>query len=296
VSVLDPDVTVSPTNGTYVVYLFNEALTTVSLSVNQGVTAATARAKSEGISATALLRREAAAIRRALDGDLGDLDVEISLGTSTLVHKYEAGNIVGLSWELATLPPEAELEDALQRFLDIYVEAVATRDRLLQLGVGGLTLPARDATDNHSGRERRFEPKSAAEYRAHIGAQEQVRSRSHEALVDRLGKWARRRGFEPNTNVHPRDLMLHQDNGDLLVEVKVFPVGRPRRAVRECIGQLFEYRRFLGPPAVTLVAALSEDPGEVFVDLLTSPSIASVWPSGDVWVGSVRAVDVGLVD
>jgi hypothetical protein len=93
VSVLDPDVTVSPTKGTFIVYLFNEALTNVSLSLNQGVTAATARAKVEGIAATTLLRRQAVAIRRALDGDLGDLENEISLGTSRLVHKYEAGNI-----------------------------------------------------------------------------------------------------------------------------------------------------------------------------------------------------------
>jgi MrcB-like, N-terminal domain len=255
-----------------------------------------ARGLSTGAIARLTLRREAAAIRRALDGDRSDLETEISLGTSTLVHKYEAGNIAALTWTLGDLPSESALDAALQRFLDLYVEAVAIRDRLLQLGVGGLTLPARDTTGHDNSRERRFEPKSAAEYRAHIGAQEQVRSRSHEALVDRLGKWARGRGFEPNTNVHPRDLMLHHRNGDLLVEVKVFSAGRPRRAVRECIGQLFEYRRFLGPPAATLVAALSEDPGEVFVDLLTSLDIAVVWPRDGLWAGSAKAVEIELVD
>jgi MrcB-like, N-terminal domain len=271
-------------------------LTKVCLSLNQGVTAATEQAKVEGIPATTLLRREAAAIRRAFDGEIDDLEADISLGTSTLVRKYETGNIAGLTWELGALPPETELDEALQRFLDLYVEAVAIRDRLRQLGAGGLTLPARATTGNDNNRERRFEPKNAAEYLAHIGAQEQVRSRSHEALVDRLGKWARHRGFEPNTNVHPRDLMLHHDHGALLVEVKVFPAGRPRRAVRECIGQLFEYQRFLGPPAATLVAALSEDPGEVFVDLLTSLDIAVVWPRRNIWVGSAKAAEVGLAD
>jgi hypothetical protein len=129
-----------------------------------------------------------------------------------------------------------------------------------------------------------------------MSAQEQVRSRSHEALVRRLGEWARSRGFDPNTNVHPRDIILHHDDVDFLTEVKVFPAGRPHRAIRECIGQLFEYRKFLGPEPASLVAALSAHPGDAFVDLLTSLHIAVVWPAAAGWAGSANAVKIGLVD
>jgi hypothetical protein len=65
-----------------------------------------------------------------------------------------------------------------------------------------------------------------------IGAQEQVRSRSHRSLVRRLGQWARGRAVEPNTNVHPRDRLPHRDDVSRLevgLKTGVGPFGLMQR-------------------------------------------------------------------
>jgi hypothetical protein len=212
------------------------------------------------------------------------------------LRKYESGNIAAKTWPLDQLPDEEALVNVLITFVDLYVETVAERDRLKMLGAGGVTLPAREVGVTSRVRERRFEPKDASDYRAHIGAQEHSRSRSHELLVKRLGEWAITRGFEPNTNVHPRDLVLHGDAVDLLVEVKVFAPGRPSQAVRECIGQLYEYRAFLGSPRDVLIAALSANPGLAYLELLQDMSICVIWPQQGGWCGTESAVNLGLAD
>lgn len=297
VSILDPEVTRTPTRGTYLAYLFNARCTTVSLSLNQGVTAATVQARAAGTSALDLLRAQADAIRVSLERqDWEDLEPVIDLGSSNLLRKYSAGNALARTWHLGNLPPEQELSAYLDRFVDLYAECVAAREDLLKAGLGGALPPARDPGAIPSSRERRFEPKDASEYRAIIHAHEQTKSRSHEELVARLGAWAILRSFEPNTNVHPEDLVLHGGDGDLLVEVKVFTAGRPRRAIRECIGQLLEYKAFIGPADAKLVAALSANPGGAYLELLSSLGIVTVWPNGMMWEGTDLARSIGLID
>jgi MrcB-like, N-terminal domain len=287
VAILDPDVTTSPTRGTYLVYLFDQNRQRVSLSVNQGVTAATAQARKEGIAPVALLRREADAMRATLASTaIQDLEDAIALGSNDLLRKYEAGNIVARTWTLDALPAENALAAELHRFLDLYAEVVTGKELQVLAGSKAMTLPAREPTVlKLRPRERRFEPNDASDYRAHIKEHEEVRSRSHELLLIRLAEWAKARGLEPNRNVYPRDLILHSLHAELLVELKVFPAGRPKHAVRECIGQLFEYQRFYSPGA-PLVAALSADPGGAYRDLLNDLGIAVVWPKGGQWIGT----------
>jgi hypothetical protein len=296
ISILDPEVTTSPTQGTYVVLLFNEDRTRVSLSLNQGVTAVRAHARATNARPKEILRQEAARFRQLLDIDASDLEIGIELGAGELVTMYEAGNVYAKTWALRDLPSDEQIETELRRFLDIYVDAVSAKDDALQLGTS--VLPPRDPQAVPKTRQREFRPKDDSDYRVRIQIVEQVRTRSHETLVARLGKWAIGRGFDPNTSEHPRDLILHRDEGpDCLVEVKVFPVGRPREGLRECIGQLFEYRHFFDTPDAPLIAALSEDPGAAYVELLTSLKIATVWPDGlHTWRGCDMARELGLVD
>lgn len=298
VSILDPDVTTTPTKGTYLVYLFDEDRRNVTLSLNQGVSEATRRARELGIRAKALLRSEAAAFRTALPTETtGDLETDISLGSGNLLGKYEAGNIYAKTWSLNDLPTDEALAGWTQRFLSLYTEAVHSKEDLMRAGLTDGQVPPRDPGLHRREREREFKPKDDSDYRARIAAAEQVRSRSHERLVARLGHWTSRRGFEPNTNVHPRDLTLHRGSQEVLVEVKVFPAGRVKGPIRECIGQLFEYRKFLAPAGTQLLAALSEDPGDAYLDLLTSLEIAAVWPAGtDAWSGTGLARAYGIVD
>jgi hypothetical protein len=295
VSVLDPDVTTSPTRGTYVVYLFNDSLDRVALSLNQGVTNARQAARQQGLRVRELLRKQAALMRSVLGNQVADLDDEIMLGRGGLLPDYEAGNAVARSWPLSSLPAHNQLADELLRFLDLYAQVVPALEHLRDSG-SAAAIPPRDPAVTLDERERRFVPKDASDYRAHIGEHEQVRTRSHENLIRTLGEWVTTRGYEPNTNVHPRDLTLHAPEEELLVEVKIFPVGRPRRSVRECIGQLFEYKQFYQDGSTKLVAALSANPGGAYLELLTNLGIAAMWTEGKSWKGTELAHSYGLVD
>jgi MrcB-like, N-terminal domain len=296
VAVLDPEVTRSPTRGIYVVYLFDAERRAVSLSLNQGVTAATESAHAIGVRSLELLRQEAEAMRALLSSSLEGLESRIDLGRSDLLRKYAAGSVVAVTWPLNRLPSDGELATELARFLDLYTDVVARKEQSILAGTGPVSMPARDAAIVVDRRQPRFEPKDASDYVAHIGALDQVRSRSHEDLVRRLGLWARERGLTPNTNVHPRDLMLHGAGRDFLVEVKVFAAGRPSHAIRECIGQLYEYREFFLDETVVLVAALSANPGAAYLDLLSHLGIAAMWATADGWGGSALAHQFDLVD
>jgi hypothetical protein len=296
-AVLDPEVTTSPTRGVYIVYLFDSTQSTVTLSLNQGVTNARVQARKEGLGTRDLLRREASGIRQLLSPAVIDgLAINIQLGQTSLMREYEAGNVVGRTYDLAALPDVQILKDDLRRFLDLYSSAVNLVESALQIKSDLVSVPPRGVAALQPTVDIRFEPKDASDYRARIAVQEQVRTRSHEDLVRRLGEWSRARGFEPNTHVHPRDLVLHGDeHGNLLVEVKVFTAGRPRESIRSAIGQLFEYELFFPSPNTRLVAALSESPGDAYCDLLTKLGIATVWPNRSGWVGTVLAKEFGLV-
>jgi hypothetical protein len=298
VSILDPDVTDSPTRGTYVVFLFNRERTHVSLSLNQGVTAATDRARELGMRPKDLLRSDAAIVRDLLGAETNDLEPDIELGPGDLLRKYEAGNIYAKTWSLDELPTDKTIVQFVRRFLGLYTDAVVAKEVAMLRGAA--QIPPRDPGVAPKPRklQREFKPKDDSDYRANIEAAVQIRSRSHETLVKRFGEWARGRGFEPNTGLHPRDLVLHQDQGpDYLVEVKVFPPGRPLRGTRECIGQLFEYRHFYATPDVPLIAAFSENPGDAYIGLNQAIGIATMWPDGyGTWHGCAMARDLNLID
>lgn len=298
-SVLDPQVTTSSQRGTYVVYLYNAACNEVSLSLNQGVTNAESEARKTRVDTRILLRNQALRMRQHLGDQVDDLELEIDLRgqiNSKLLRLYEAGNAAAVTWQLRDLPDEAVLQERLQHFLDLYAQVVPALMSDYAAGGVGAFWP-KEAPREAPEKERRFEPRDDSDYLSNIAAQENKRkSRSHQTLVNSLARWSQARDFEPNTNVHPRDLVLHRGNVNLLVEVKIFPFGRPRLGVRECIGQLFEYAKFYGHGRDELVAALSAHPGDAYVDLLDSLGIATLWPSRGTWAGSKLAATAGLVD
>ena len=89
----DPDETTTPQAGVYIVYLFAADLTSVALSLNQGITKLTnelgpSRARTR-------LADDAASVRRELDQvKLAGFSSTLELGTSGFRQlAYEAGNI-----------------------------------------------------------------------------------------------------------------------------------------------------------------------------------------------------------
>jgi hypothetical protein len=137
-----------------------------------------------------------------------------------------------------------------------------------------------------------FKPKSSAEYMSHVADLTLMKQRSHEELIADFGTWAISQGLYAATDVHPRDLIVTNDDAEWLVEAKVVYVGNATQAVRAATAQLLMYRYLLYRTASPMLLALcfSEDIGQVYVDFLESLKIASAWREDDGWRFSPRAM------
>lgn len=103
-----------------------------------------------------------------------------------------------------------------------------------------------------------FHPKSEADYTAIISARVQHRTRSHEKLVRLTGEWFKSHGVVI-ANPHPKDLQIISPVS-AIVEAKVVGRRDPLFAVREALGQLHEYRHFIGPHDAELAILLDAEP------------------------------------
>jgi hypothetical protein len=137
-----------------------------------------------------------------------------------------------------------------------------------------------------------FRPKDSSDYIAHVEGRELIKRRSHEALIANFGAWCASLGFEVDTTVHPRDLVLRRPGEEWLVEAKVLYMGNATGAVRAALAQVFMYRFFLYQRRrPRLLALFSEPVGDAYVAFLDSLDVASVWRAdGDRWSASSTAV------
>jgi hypothetical protein len=229
------------------------------------------------------ISKETFAIRERLDTSLlaGTVN-EISLGSDLFLPRaYEAGNVAAISYRVASLPTESELRADLQRFIALYREAVPIRQAVIAADPTAFNVPASPPPDDQEGVV--FQPKNAEDYIAWVKAHQQRRTRKHEALVKAFGEMALSRGWRARTKgVHPRDLVLDRDEEHLLVEAKIVRAN-PEFAVREAIGQLLAYEFVFYTAPVTKVALFSAPIGDLWADLLSGLSIATVWLDGPQW-------------
>lgn len=308
IAILNPDITTTAQSGLYVVYLYDKSLTRVFLTVNQGVTthreAWRTRERPRGITidkaAIDELKSESELIREGLpvrfqEATLGYISLD---STQFLPLAYEAGAIAAKAYDTDSLPSEESLRADLHLFLQIYDSAIAVRTNLTSLNPTKFYTPtAREKGQTETKGEDIFEPKSSADYIAQIAAHTQVRSRSHESLVAAFGQYAKQMGYEPVTNVHPRDMILRGEH-EVLCEMKVVKANA-EFAVREAIGQLFTYRYFYhsqNEHQPILLAIFSAPIGNAFVELLEQLGITSIWSLGGTsWDGSPSASVLGLL-
>lgn len=305
IGVFDPDETETPQEGIYVVYIYSGDRKRVYLTLNQGVT----KLKNElgKPAAIAKLRGDVRAIRAGMDpAATADTLTDISFGVKgDLQQLYEAGNIWALEYDTVNLPPTQRLEAHLDRFLDLYQEAVSVKQHLLLTSPGTISSPSKTKTSKAGATAptadplRKFAPKSDADYVAHLTGTQLVKSRRHETLVRQFGEYAATRGLSPATNVHPRDMTLSPSGQqEWLVEAKIVYNGNVTSAVRETIGQLLQYRHFLYPPGSTvrLLALFSEPIGDAYLELLEALTIAPVWKHASGWAGGASARAGGLIE
>lgn len=120
IAVFNRAITESATTGYYIVYLFSADMSRLYLSLNQGTTAVHAEF---GKAYRDELRRRASLARSRLQGHTtnarqDDIDLE---ATGTLPDGYEAGHILGFSYDLASLPDDIQLTTDLLDVLRLYL-------------------------------------------------------------------------------------------------------------------------------------------------------------------------------
>ncbi|MGA5064964.1 MrcB family domain-containing protein [Streptomyces exfoliatus] len=301
-----------PKKGLYLAYIFSADLKNVTLTLQQGITWLE-DALGKGRAREEHLRHHAARLRRAVRRqeifewvDEPDLRDE-----AARPRAYEAASVIAKVYDTAALPSDvALLEDLLfgvqslrraEEFDRVWWMSNDADALELAYDLSGHT---RQATESAADFDplADFHPKDSGEYTAQISARQQVKQRSHEDLVKDFGLYVADRGYIPITRLqHPKDLVLRQQHvaeepgGEWLVEAKIVRHGNPTVAVREALGQLYEYRHFLytKQPKPFLVGLFSEEIG-AYAPYLEEQGIASVWRSDDGWGGSPSARDWGM--
>jgi hypothetical protein len=79
-------------------------------------------------------------------------------------------------------------------------------------------------------------------------------------------EWLQAHGADPTT-AHPKDLQISSPK-KVIFEAKPIADRGPLLAVREAVGQLFEYCHFQGPQDSMLCVLLDADPGVMLVKYL----------------------------
>ncbi|MEU3351889.1 DUF3578 domain-containing protein [Streptomyces sp. NPDC037389] len=300
IGVFDPDITDDPKEGLYLAYIFAADLKSVTLTLQQGVTRLTDD-YGEGRKLRDYLSTRAASLLSGLPSDLM-AEWAVTPDFNSKVDRpraYEAGSVAARRYEVDSLPPEASLREDLW-----YLAEVLRRAASVEPGVSVEDAPegfvAGYVPTKHAepkGLEG-FQPKDGSDYTAHIAARTITKSRRHEVLIEQFGHYVEARGFVPITKKqHPKDLVLRQDSVEWLVEAKTIKGHSAASAVREAVGQLFEYSHFLYEQSSKphLLALFTEDI-KAFVPYLEGLGIASVWSTPEGWAGSPSAVSWGLVD
>ncbi|MBW2535364.1 MAG: hypothetical protein JRI55_27980 [Deltaproteobacteria bacterium] len=167
-------------------------------------------------------------------------------------------------------PELTELADGLVGLEDELTDLseVATASNLVALNGGpGGTLSLKDETD----------------YLATVKGGAQRRSRRHERLIRIAVERLQRHGAAVSTP-HPRDLLISMPVS-VVVEAKIARRGA-LFAVREAVGQLLEYRHFLGPKEAELCILLDRSPGEDLIGYVERElGLLVLWPRAGRLVG-----------
>ncbi|WP_432059729.1 MrcB family domain-containing protein [Streptomyces sp. S1] len=301
-----------PKKGLYLAYIFSADLKNVTLTLQQGITWLEARL-GKGRAREDHLRHHAARLRRAVRRQeyLGWVDEPRLKDEAARPKAYEAASVIAKVYDTTALPSDIVLSE------DLYLGVQALRraeefDRVWWMNNDADAIQLAYDFSGHAPQVAvspadfdplaDFHPKDSGEYKVQISARQQIKQRSHEDLVKEFGLHTVNRGYVPITRQqHPRDLVLRREERlegrapEWLVEAKVVRNGNATIAVREALGQLYEYRHFLyrQQPEPFLVGLFSEEIG-VYAPYLEEQGIASVWRHEGGWDGSPRARDWGM--
>jgi hypothetical protein len=131
-----------------------------------------------------------------------------------------------------------------------------------------------------------FVPKADLTYTVEIAGGIQPRTRSHETLVNSFADYLTARGFKPLRN---RAVDLGLQEPPVIVEAKT--VKRWAIAIREAVGQLYEYKYFqVVPPEARLVILTTKPIPELWRPYIENDrGIGMAWPEAGGFFVSERA-------
>ncbi|WP_187645791.1 MrcB family domain-containing protein [Streptomyces sp. TRM49041] len=306
IGVFDRSINEESQDGLYLAYIFDTARTSVTLTLQQGVTKLQ-DTYGRGDALRRVLAAQAktlrAALRPALARQWGDALRLDAARRHWRPYAYESANVAARRYEVAHLPSEsmlaADLRDAAQLLQD-----AAAAHRFLRVEPPSAKEPVIEyPSANHASDDplAGFKAKSSDGYVVEVQGGTYAREQRHEALIRSFAHHAAARGFDVySENMHPRDLVLRhrgEPAKEWLVEGKVVKKGGARLAVREAVAQLHEYRHFAyrrhGYPDPRMLALFTQDI-QHYAPYLETLGIVSIWerPEGG-WSGSPRAEEMG---
>jgi hypothetical protein len=309
IGVFDPKINSAAQRGLYLAYIFSADLQTVSLTLQQGITELEDRL-GRGTPRQEHLRRQAERLRRAVATQRrqGWVNEPKLRHGADRPKAYEAASVIARPYTLSELPDEEVIYDDLLHAAEL-LRRTHDAHRLWLYEDSGGPLAVNYEPDGHQVGETDalagFHPKDSSDYIANIVARQQVKKRYHEALIASFGQHIVSRGYVPITRLmHPKDLVLRRDGEDgknhkeWLVEAKIIRSENPTEAVRQAVGQLYEYSHFLYHEKKLaephLIGLFNEDVG-TYSAYLARLGIAAIWQVGNDWEGSEAAVKWGMV-
>jgi hypothetical protein len=293
--------------GLYLAYIFDSTLTSVTLTLQQGVTKLS-DAYPKLSDRLRELKRRARHLRAGMEPELARHWAHTPAFRSKLERPraYEAASVAARRYEIASMPAEEVLAEELHVASLLLRDAAAGHRVWLQQpsenepfiyqGESQLHFSDDDPLDG-------FRPNDSSDYYVHIQGGRRRRERHHEELIKDFGLHVVTRGYQPITQgMYPRDLVLRRPAADQqrswLVEGKAVKRGNATQAVREAVGQLYEYSYYWhekrSEPKPHLVALFTEGIGH-YAEYLEEHDIASIWRTEEGgWAGSPTAVSWDL--
>lgn len=301
----DPDESRTPMDGLYVVWLLDADGQNWTLSLMMGTEKRAKEPAGPNVVSNgpghkerhllASLRAEAAAIRQVLPDQIvraWDTTIDLRSG-GTRQRRYEAATILAHTYPVNALPSDASLNADLHAMCIALQVAWQEKRRLAILSPGLISTSSAVLIDPGE-RDLVFEPGVDRTSTVLLSTQSITRTPRHEGGLERYGRWLQGRGFNPATNVHPRDFIIPGPS-EWLGEYKVVYGNNVARATREAHSQLKEYRHFLYPKREPGLLAVFSDPvSDQRVAWLNAEGIAVVWDQDHEWRGCWRAREAGL--
>jgi hypothetical protein len=129
--------------------------------------------------------------------------------------------------------------------------------------------------------------KNEEDYVVRISAGVERRSRKHERLVRMAAEYLSKH-CNGLVTPHPIDLRIIQPK-NVIIEAKLTHDNNAVFAVREAVGQLYEYRYFLGPKDALLCILLDANPGPALVEYVENHlALAICWMVGKQLIGGPK--------